>query len=487
MDIFKLNDKLLFKNLYMKIIHYSFITLVILLYSCSKNEIDNVSYPVDNGIKHSSISNQITSNNVNMTDIMNVIERSSHQSKSTVDQVVVTPYIRAESDTLMYIVNYGNGHGWKIFSSDKRTPAILAEGEEGYFSLEEGSPSLSFWMSCVADDIARVRNSTDEELTFSDEEICFNKAYWTGDYPRFNGHDEPIIPIGHWEEIVYSETVEYDHVDHMVAKWYQQYPYNECCPYYINIPNTRAVAGCVAIAGSQMLYYLHNKIGVPIDMYSEGSCVGNINNYAQNFSNPSSSVWSSMSMTCPENITSMIPEAILIGYVGLSVNMHYCEIGQKRFSWAIPSNLKTNVFENLGISCSHGDYDENIVKSSLLNQMPVIVSASDLLVPLDGDIHCFVIDGYRRTCTRYTHYHYYVVDVEPPGPYMVPEEYNTYTYSNIQLTNIKINWGWPSQWGDSHVNDGWYTLTGSWSVINGNDPCSYDHYRKMIYGFSVSE
>ena len=238
---------------------------------------DSVYSPIDNKITDSSISNQTTSNNVTMTDIMNVVERSNHQCKSTVDQVEVTPYINTERDTLMYIVNYRNGQGWKIFSSDKRTPAILAEGEEGYFSLEEGSPSLAFWMSCVADDIAKVRNSTDEELSFSEDEIRFNKAYWTGDYPRLHGDGEPIIPVGHWEEIIYSETVEYDHVDHMVAKWDQNNPYNACCPYYVNAPG-RAVAGCVAIAGSQMLYYLHNKIGVPVNMFSEGYCWGDVNN-----------------------------------------------------------------------------------------------------------------------------------------------------------------------------------------------------------------
>lgn len=469
----------------MKKTRYSFLLIIILLHSCSEYELDTVYSPVDKNTTHSGISNQITSNNVTMTDIMNVIERSNHQSKSTADQVEVTPYLSAENDTLMYIVNYRNGQGWKIFSSDKRTPAILAEGEEGYFSLEEGSPSHAFWMSCMADDIARVRKSTDDELTFSDEEICFNKAYWTGEYPRNFLDPGPIIPIGHWEEIIYSETVEYDHVDHMVPEWDQGYPYNACCPYYVN-HSGRAYAGCVPIAGSQMLYYLHNKIGAPVNMYSEGYCLGDVDNYEKHFFNANSTVWSSMHTNYQEPPLTAPLEAIMISYVGDVVGVHYCEIGQKLFSWAIPNHLKTNLFDNLGINCSHGDYDENIVKSSLLNQMPVVVSASDQLVPLDGQIHCFVIDGYRRTCTRYTHYHYYVVDVEPTGPYMVPEEYNTYTYSNIALTSIKINWGWASQW-TVHVNDGWYTLTGGWSVITNEGQCSYDHYRKMIYGFSIAE
>ncbi|MBS7290460.1 MAG: Spi family protease inhibitor [Bacteroidales bacterium] len=29
-------------------------------------------------------------------------------------------------DTLMYVINFANGNGWKIISADTRTPSILA-------------------------------------------------------------------------------------------------------------------------------------------------------------------------------------------------------------------------------------------------------------------------------------------------------------------------------------------------------------------------
>ena len=60
----------------------------------------------------------------------------------------------------------------------------------------------------------------------------------------------------------------------------------------------------------------------------------------------------------------MLPEAILIGYVGSMVNMHYHD-GNNKYSWAIPANLKTNLFEYYGINCTHESYDETIVKESL--------------------------------------------------------------------------------------------------------------------------
>ena len=78
------------------------------------------------------------SNRVSLSDIYDVIERDFPNTKGSnaVNDFEVTSYVRNRADTLMYIVNSG-GNGWKIYSSDKRTPAILAEGDKGYFSLEE--------------------------------------------------------------------------------------------------------------------------------------------------------------------------------------------------------------------------------------------------------------------------------------------------------------------------------------------------------------
>lgn len=36
-------------------------------------------------------------------------------------------------------------------------------------------------------------------------------------------------------------------------------------------------------------------------------------------------------------------------------------------------------------------------------------------------------------------------------------------------------------------NDGWYTLTGGWTVDDGNDIYDYNHNRTIIYGFEAPE
>lgn len=464
---------------------YCLIPACLLLFSCVKIAPDvslQTTTPGD-------ITQEVTSNNVSMKDVINIVGKDLPTTKAVGEKFTITPYIGSASDTLMYIVNNKDENGWTIYSSDKRTPAILAKGDTGSFSLENGSPALAVWMSHVANDIARVRRSTDAELSFSEDEILANKAFWGVEQTRFGGGPYwEGDPPGHWEESISSHTVEYDHFDHMVAEWDQDYPYNECCPYYVNTPSIRACAGCVAIAGSQVLLYLHDTLGVPANMYSDGYCVGDVSNFQKYFSNQTSTVWSSMNYNYQGYSYFTLPEAILISYVGALVEMHYWEdfMGED-FSWALPGNLKTNVFEPYGISCAQASYNENIVKSSLLNQMPVIVSGSNLLIPVDGDIHTFVIDGYQRTRTEYVHHHYYVLDGAPGGMYVMPEDYYTYTYSTPELTSIKINWGWRSQW-ISGRNDGWYALTGGWTVLDGNNnPSDYNYHLTMIYGFSVAE
>ncbi len=457
-----------------------------IFFSCTKAEPVFLSESVDSTVAKEKIIQNSNNSHVSINDIHDVIARDYPATKGSDQSYTIEPYVRDNSDTLMYIVNMDNNQGWKIYSSDKRVPAVLAEGEKGCFSIEDGGPAVSFWLKSVADNMALVKAASDSELLFNDTEIYSNKSYWPGDNSRVSDGPIIVVPNGHWEETITTSTAFYDSVEHMVGKWHQKNPYNGCCPYYVDIENVRAKAGCVAVAGAQVLFYLHDKLNVPAGTYSECTCVGNVDNYYREFSGYSASAWSSMSYECHDHILStdptVIPEAILIGYVGQCVDMHYHQ-GNKLYSWALPVNLKTQLFEPYGINCYHDEYDEEIVKNSLENEMPVIISASDLLVPVDGDIHCFVIDGYRKTRTKYTHNFHFVLDEAPGGLYEMPEDYTTYTYSDPEITSIKINWGWDTQWGDNMVNDGWYTLTDSWVTTQGD----YDHYRKMIYGFSVAQ
>ena len=470
---------------------------LVLFICCTKNSLE--SPPFNATCSTSIIKGDNDSNVVSGLDLLRRLNDGGVNLKSHPnDSYSLSVYTDANVDTLLFIVNFKNG-GWKIYSSDKRTPPIIAEGEQGYFSLEDGSPAVNFWLGRMAEDIAMVRRSSDDELSFSAEEIKTNREFWSGKEPTIllDVKEEPILrdpPPGHWEVDSYTVTEVYDSLPHMVAQWSQWEPYNEYSPYYVN-STERACAGCVAVAGAQVLHYLNYKIGLPSEANSMGLCVGDINNFSRLFWSPTSSIWALMDPTSHAGESIGGAESLLLGNVGALVNMHYCHISiplldvDKKFSWAIPANLKTDVFEPMGINCSHGDYSEFLVRENLSNQLPVIVSASDLLIPADGDIHCFVIDGYKRKRTKYCYHHYYVLD-EPPSPYQLydipPQEYTTYSYGPPIISQIKINWGWWTQWDDTPVNDGWYSLTSGWTATN-NGTYNYNHNIKIICNFAADE
>lgn len=422
---------------------------------------------------------------VSWNQINDYAHRCSPKTRSDGDSDYSICAIVGESaDTLLYIINYGNGAGWKILSADNRTPAVIAESESGSFSLGTDNKSVGFWLDCIVHDMSIIRQSDNESLNFTKDEIAANKSFWGIEGQR----SQPLVPDpgGYWAESITSEEIIVEEVNHMTPHWDQMEPYNRYSPLKSNSQIDRAPAGCVAVAGAEVLYYLHNHLGVPTTMVSEGFCYGDINNYSREFTSLNTSIWEAMDTNYVSNLTSPYAEALMIGYVGSLSLMSY----HNNYSWTYPARLRTNVFEPMGISCSHGNYNAVTVKNNLDNGLPIIVTASDLLIPLDFEIHCFVIDGYKKTYTKYRHHHYFVPDdpdmVFPPG---VNESYDTYTFSSTDITAIKINWGWWSQWRPvDPLNDGWYSLTDDWYTINSQGhEATYNHNRQMIYGFSVSE
>ncbi len=438
----------------------------------------------------------VTGSSVSLKDVYAYIDKDCPRTKAAQpSQASVEPYIdNQDQDTLMYIVNYPQGQGWKVLSADSRTPAIIAEGDKGSFDLNGADGAVAAWMSCVATDMKRVRHARDEDLNFSDIEIACNKAFWTGEQPRII-IDDPIGNQGYWVETTTTQTEFVDSIAHMTPHWSQRNPYNQYCPIKTEGPGGHAFAGCVAIAGANVLYYLHNRLGIPETMVDQATYDSNEHEWF--FTGSSDTIWASMDTTSRYGFAySNRPEALMIGYIGKTINMNY----GGGYSWVLPANLRTNLFYPNGIDCDHDGYDESIVANSLLNHIPVIITATNLLIPVDFDIHCFVADAYKRTRIKYITWHHWVGPIPLPDPgessiILEPgeyDDYNTYSYSSPAVTAIKINWGWCTQWhdydengDDPPLNDGWYSLTGNWTVNNGGI-YDYNHNRTMIYGFATS-
>lgn len=456
-----------------------FCSFFVCLLSCSKEE---VSVLFDSLTGEQVIPKEFScrENFVSAEMVKEFVLRNNPQVKgcSNLD-VKIEPYGLNSRDPLLYLVNYGVGDGWQIISSDTRVPAILAEGETGYFSIEEGSPAVRTWIDYTASILNVIRNASDEELSFSQEVIRMNQSVWKVDTCKNNtGYSmKRKIPAqpndGSWEVYTTVESIINEEIDHLTPHWDQDSPYNDYCPYRTDFIFDRAPAGCVAVAASEVLCYLNKKWNVPETMISAGSCVGDISGYEQSFWGESSSIWSDMSFDYRANNADA--ESLLIGYVGKELGIKYGNTGSLGYTSDIQDLLNS-----FGISSSFGDYNESSVTHDLLRAVPVIVRADS---GLSSPGHCFVIDGFRSMKYKYKHEHYWVPDHGSGSSNYHPAPYYTYSYSNPEISAIKVNWGWSSQWSENPVNDGWYLLSGGWFVYNGGMK-EYNHGIRMIYNIN---
>ncbi len=395
--------------------------------------------------------------------------------------------IDEENDTLFYVVSYPTG-GWTMYASDKRVPAIVAEDSTGEFCQIEMERVMASWFDAMKKDMKAVKRAEDNALSFTNEEIEKNKKFWehfiSKKITETRGHGEPILPNlphGHYEYYatgVYEEY--YDCIDHLIqTRWHQLSPYNTFCPDKKNSYG-KSPAGCVAIAGAQMLYFLHYKIGIPEIIPDTAYCYGDNSVIPRNWNQwyNGSDIWGSMpnhGNTFSEQgyyVNEGFHAAPLIAYVGKLTNMDYGNGG----SGTQTSYLVNDVFGVHGIFCQYVPFNPSLVNNSLLAGMPIIAKAYQTENPNLG--HSFIIDAYKRLRTVTSDAYQWIPD---PGyeNTIMPADIFIKTYSSPYIKYYKMNWGSDN----TSYNNTWYADTGSWFALDFH----YDISRHMIYGFSVIE
>ena len=430
----------------------------------------------------------LVKNKVNLSDILTLTQGQTVGTRSVAPVPSKVECITSKTnDTVLYVSKIQEG-GWTIYSSDTRVPAIIAQSDSGSFDELMEIDGARLWIQSIAEDMAIIKSLPDEKLNFTEKEISSNKAFWESisspdKYIKENLlqstraiNKDLILITGHYEyrySTSYSEV--YDSIPRMtVTNWHQDYPYNIYCPLKSNSNYNHAPAGCVAIAGAQMLYFLHDYYGVPTTAPSEAYCNGNINSYTWDQTNYTSSIWNYMNMYGSY-------AAPFVANVGKRLNMDYGDLG----SGAYTSDLVNNVFAPYGISCTYASYDTSILKNSLINGMPVLLSARSTYTTNTGTEkvgHAFIADRYKRTRTVTKNYYEWVYDSYPtntPIP-MVPEKIE-YTYSSPNITMIGMNWGWGSYY---NISSEWFSLTGDW-ISSIETSYNWNINRHMIYNFQI--
>ena len=244
----------------------------------------------------------------------------SNSKARTISEETIEPIVSG-ADTVMYLVNYSDG--WCLFSGDKRTPAILAYSETGSLNMDNinSHSGLSIWIDEKKDQIGILKNTTEynEESLYLKDWAQYDSNIYTVSVASNEDEDKTWVVIG-TENRIENEVVISPKIS---TVWGQNSPWNNYVPYKSNSTTERCPAGCVAVAASQMLYYLHYSIGYPQTMPSSGSCTGSVDNATQSFSDFTSTVFDNMALTDSENITKTDNSARMIGYVGMLLDTDY--------------------------------------------------------------------------------------------------------------------------------------------------------------------
>lgn len=460
--------------------------------------------------------------NVGLTSVNALVEILNKDESGTLRKEVkeIKPIVH-NRDTLFYLVSYKDDNGWIVISGDKRTSSILAYADKGVLETDLLNPGQIVWLNDLAEQIYTLKNRTNvaPDTVSSDYVLWNNIETYTNNIAKLqnavNGGNISTLrgaPPVHWELLnITSEILPSTQVGPLVqTKWGQALPWNTCVPYYYNTAN-KCPTGCVAVAGAQMLYYLHYHFGVPATMYSFGSCAGwaydsNSCLYDFSFTDRNTATWdlmaTQMSFYYDANgnsviITNAATErvAVLMGYVGWEVGMNY---GEEQ-SAANTQNL-VGLFSNEGINCNYADYNSSTIISGLNNNVPVIISAKATqnnhtflglfhLYYTYDDGHAWIIDGYENKRIKYTYYYEQVADVQPgqQGPAILYGDIKTEEYISVTPEFFIMNWGW-----DASHDYGRYAMGSSpvWTIntqdSNGN-PLTYNfqYQKKMIYNFTV--
>lgn len=411
-----------------------------------------------------------------------------------------------EKDTLAYLLNFNNG--WEIIAADKRAPIVLATGKNENIELSEVPENVMAWIESLEIDVLHLRTSIGKP-DWADDKMWDNMLCSIDFWKSINAdidyicRNQPttrvpkiLVPIefephnlegGHWELVSTTSTALSDSVRLTNTDWSQgdiNNLYNRYVPCRTDLPNPyiKTSAGCAAVAGAQMLYYLHRNYGYPESTASHVYCFGDVTNYTMYDYGSSSTIWDKMYVageTSPGYAADAKDSAaVLIASCGYRLDLEYTNKGGGLRDC---DDFKNKLFNTYNIDCSESvTYNVETIKSELLRRMPVILAAYSEDVSFLGihlhyeGGHVFLIDGYKYTQVQYIYTYEFVPDENMPDPNYPPQVVISYTQPTIY--QFGMNWGTNKY----RYNRAWYELSGDWEYNEAN----YQYKREMITGFA---
>ncbi|MBP5387674.1 MAG: C10 family peptidase [Prevotella sp.] len=259
------------------------------------------------------------------------------------------------SNAYYYVFNNGDNDGYVIVSGDDETAPILGYADSGSFDASNVPDNMRAWLNGYAEQIERAR--AQQVKAANDAPTTARRVV------------EPLI----------------------ATKWAQRNPFNQKC---FTPSGNQAVAGCVATALAQIMYYhkwpRSSTTDIPAYSFQNGDSYDELP--AITFD------WDNMLLSYQGDETSDDPHAIavadLLVYCGHAVKMSYGSSASGAND-ELCCNALVNYFGygNTPMRLSRGSYNstewEEILYNELQHGRPVIYSGDSS----DGG-HAFICDGY---------------------------------------------------------------------------------------------
>lgn len=437
---------------------------------------------------------------VTAEDLENFVKfRRSASKRSDFSVKEVKSYGFDSSQTLFYILNYNQG--WEVVSADKRVQPTLAHGDSGEFTMECDNEAMKLWMNMLADGILQTRlgnfEKEGEEATASaeskestDDPQSDHTAFWNAISPTKNGQTrfEPLTPIpGPGEGTTYTYIVDVEETITVLeqisqlleTQWGQNSIWAFYCPRISSSSLLRAPAGCVPVAGAQLLYYLSTSKNWPLEVPGYVFCEGDVNSHSFEFDNFNSQIWNNMALNLNDDngvdYQKKYNVARLLAYIGDVVEADY---GVNSTS-AYPSVFIENMQNEFDMRIDYETYyDESIVLRGLYNNMPVVMSAQNTTE--SGGGHMWLIDGYRKVRKVQT---FYVASFSYPQTeaFIATLDKDDADYNYTTTTTpmyFHMNWGW-----NGGYNGYYYSVPTAWIVGDDDDTSVYSDIRYVMYNY----
>ena len=376
----------------------------------------------------------------------------------------IEPYV-IDRDTLLYLVNYKKG--WVIIAGDKRINPIVAESDKGYISKWSSNENLMTWIDSYADEIHAIRT---DSMEIENE---YTKL-WSIISPIKTKNSKQTRSSVEYKWAVVSNTYCDSEtssvlIPHLVStKWGQGYPWNTKLPIDTSDSGNRCPTGCVAVALSQIVYYMHYHLSKPTALYHNIS-IGStsISGKTQNIGfvranlNSNSTRWNDMALHMYSTGN--------ISYVGdLMLDMGN-RLGMKYSGSGSSADISSSAMSYYNLSYSQSTFNYSLVKTDLLNSKPVNVTAYR---KVDGSSnkkgHSWIIDGIGTKNRHYVtskHFEYTENWMYESEYYDTFDELRTHYHINSEYDYIEEDAGYYTSeylfvnWGYDGDNDNGYFST----------------------------